>query len=230
MSHRVPDDSRREIKFVADELHAGTAMHWFAVHPAGFYEPHPARWVSNIYFDTYDWDAFRQNACEASSRSKVRYRWYGDEPRPGPGALEIKCKRNCFSWKLRYLIDAAPYAEGYRWSDVRRVLRDRLPADGRCWLEANPQPVVLNRYFRRYLATLDGRIRVTIDDRQSVFDQRYKPCPNTTHPANLRRTAVIELKFARADHDRACEIVQGLPLRVGRNSKYALAVRAVQGY
>ena len=39
-------------------------------------------------------------------------------------------------------------------------------------------------------------------------------------------TLVVELKFALEDHGRANAIVQGLPLRLSRNSKYVLGVQA----
>jgi len=230
MSVTVPSDARLEIKFVADERYEQLLESWFAGHPACFAEPFPARWVNNVYFDTYDYLAFRQNLSGASQRYKVRYRWYGEHGLPDRGSLEVKCKRNFYGWKIRYPRDEAPSQAGDRWRDIRRRLAERLPAAGRTWLAANPQPVILNRYHRRYLVTHDQRVRATIDTRLCVYDQRYKPHPNLSHAANLQRLLVVELKFERSERERASRLVEGLPLRVSRHSKYVTGVQSVRGY
>jgi SPX domain protein involved in polyphosphate accumulation len=230
MNRGVPKDARLEIKFVADEWQEPTLQRWFQLHAAGFSESYPGRWVNSVYFDTYTYRALRQNLDGASHRHKIRYRWYGQRRLPASGALEIKCKRNYFGWKLRYAVDAAPCAQGDRWQDIRRKLISGLPGPARLWLEANPQPVILNRYYRRYLVTHDHKVRATIDSQQCTYDQRYKARPNVEHPANTPRTLVVELKFDRADRQRASWIINGLPLRVSRNSKYVIGIRSVHGF
>jgi len=230
MNPAVPDDTRLEIKFVTDECHWPNIARWFDLHPAHFIESYPGRWVNNVYFDTYGYLAFRQNLDGASQRHKVRYRWYGERRLPAAGALEIKCKRNYFGWKHRFAVTDAPCAEGDRWQDVRRKLLLSLPDRARLWLKVNPQPVILNRYHRRYLATHDGKLRVTIDTRQCLYDQRYKARPNVEHAANLPHAMVVELKFDRAERQRASAIVSGLPVRAARNSKYVIGVRSIHGF
>lgn len=230
MSVTVPEQARLEIKFVAHERYARLLSSWFAGHPACFAEPFPARWVNNVYFDTHDYLAFRQNLSGASQRYKVRYRWYGDRDLPARGTLEVKCKRNFYGWKLRYPVEGAPGQEGDRWRDIRRRLSLQLPMAGRTWLEANPQAVILNRYHRRYLVTHDQKVRATIDTHLSVYDQRYKPYPNLRHASNLPGLLVVELKFDRSERERASRLVEGLPLRVSRHSKYVTGVQSVQGY
>lgn len=226
----VPTDARLEIKFVANERYQRLLESWFAGHPACFAEPFPARWVNNVYFDTFGYMAFRQNLSGASQRYKVRYRWYGERGLPGHGTLEVKCKRNFYGWKLRYPVEVAPGAEGDRWRDIRRKLARQVSAAGRIWLDANPQPVILNRYHRRYLVTHDQSVRATIDTHMSVFDQRYKPQPNLNRAANTPGLLVIELKFERSERDRASRLVEGLPLRVSRHSKYVTGVQHIRGY
>jgi len=230
MNMIVPEEARLEIKFIADERHEQLLISWFEGHPACFLEPFPGRWVNNVYFDTYDYLAFRQNLSGASQRYKVRYRWYGQCDLPGRGALEVKCKRNFFGWKLRYPADDAPCREGDRWHDMRRRLAMQLPAAGRPWLEANPQPVILNRYHRRYMVTHDAKVRATIDTQMAVYDQRYKPQPNLWRSSNMPKLLVVELKFDRGERQRASRLVEGLPLRVSRYSKYVTGVQSVQGF
>lgn len=230
MSIAVLEQARLEVKFVADASAERLLSSWFAGHPACFTEPFPARWVNNVYFDTYDYLAFRDNLSGASQRRKIRYRWYGESIVPAPGAVEIKCKRNFYGWKLRYPVDDAPWREGDRWQDIRRRLARHLPLDGRMWLEANPQPVIVNRYRRRYLMTHDQKVRATFDSSVSVYDQRYHSSPNFRRRSSLPAILIVELKFDRAERERASRLVEGLPLRVSRHSKYVTGVQSIQGY
>ena len=230
MSGTVPEEARLEIKFVAHERYERLLASWFAGHPACFVEPFPARWVNNVYFDTYDGLAFCQNLSGASQRFKVRYRWYGQCALPGRGTLEVKCKRNFYGWKLRYPVDDVPCTEGDRWQDMRRKLSTQLTVAGRAWLDANPQPMIINRYRRQYLVTHDQKVRATIDTQISVYDQRYKPYPNLLRASNVPGLLVVELKFDRSERQRASRLVEGLPLRVSRHSKYVTGVQSIQGY
>jgi hypothetical protein len=229
MSHGVPNIARREVKFIAYDTRHHTLLHWLHVNPAGFIPPYPDRWVNNIYFDTHDCAAYAENLSGVSSRNKVRYRWYGGSRKPTAGILEIKLKRNCFGWKLRFKVNKTPYQLGGSWRTIRQLISDQLPAPGKKWLEANPVPVFINRYFRRYLISGDRRIRVTIDSQQGVWEQRLKPFPNFTHPANLPKISVVEFKFDRKDHDLASQFIQGMPIRADRHSKYVTGVRAIRG-
>lgn len=229
MNGPVPQQARLEIKFVADVRFERLLASWFEGHPACFIEPFPARWVNNAYFDTYDYRAFRENLSGASQRHKLRYRWYGSSTLPRSGTVEVKCKRNFYGWKLRFPVDDVPFRPNDRWRAMRHKLALRLPPEGRLWLEANPQPVIINRYHRRYLVTHDQKVRATIDTQLSVYDQRYKPAPNIRHASNAPDVLVVELKFERSERDRASRLVEGLPLRVSRHSKYVTAVQSIQG-
>ena len=111
MTIRVPQSTRLEIKFASYDIHSDVILHWLRVHPACFITPYPSRLVNNVYFDTHDYAAFSENLLGSSSRTKVRYRWYGEEQGPAVGVLEIKFKRNYFGWKTRYRIASPPTIE-----------------------------------------------------------------------------------------------------------------------
>ena len=102
-----------------------------------------------------------------------------------------------------------------------------LSKDGQRILLNNPNPVLINQYDRQYFVTNDDVIRLTIDRNQSVWDQRYKPDPNYQHRANLCRTLVVEIKFDRAEQTYASQIIQGIPVRVSRHSKYMVGVHTI---
>ena len=230
MRVQIPDDARLEIKFVAYETEMPELMRWLRLHPARFDVPYPPRRVNNIYFDGHEYFAYAENLSGASNRTKVRYRWYGQQDYPVDGAMEIKCKRNRFSWKQNFPITLPSSTEGESWRLVRRMMLDQVPSDCTRLMDAYPLPVIINRYYRHYYVTGDGRVRATIDCRQVVFDQRYKPLPNVRHPMPDPGTMVMELKFDRGEQAYAAQVLQGLPLRVSRHSKYMMGVQSVYGY
>ena len=227
MSLQVPEDCRYEIKFVGRLSEHARLRGWLRDNQAGFRTSFPDRQVNNVYFDDYDYQAYGQNLSGASQRVKLRYRWYGTSVAPDRGELELKCKRNFFGWKLRLPVGAAPYEAGDSWSAIRRKLMIQVPAEGREWLGSHPWPMLLNRYSREYFVSADERVRATIDSKLAVYDQRYKPMPNFNRRTNLAPIIVVEFKFARADRDHANRILQTIPIRVSRHSKYMTGVTAI---
>jgi len=226
MSEAGLETARLEIKYVAYESEAARLVDWLLMHPAGFVGTHPNRWVSSVYFDTYTYACYAENLAGTSHRTKIRYRWYG-KAATGPGVLEVKRKRNQYGWKLRYQTATNPVLDGGTWNGIGKELQHLLPADGRIWLQQHPQPMLINRYFRQYFLTADGTVRVTIDSQQEVFDQRFGATPNLTRRAHIPITAVMEFKFDRHERIQASAIMQTLPIRVSRHSKYMTAARAL---
>ncbi|NIT52386.1 MAG: VTC domain-containing protein [candidate division Zixibacteria bacterium] len=227
MSYKIPDVTRYEIKYVARETYLHSVVHWIRMHREGFIRAYPNRWVNNIYFDSPDYVAFMDNLSGASSRSKVRYRWYGESRTPDSGILEIKRKRNLFVWKLLYKVEEAPYFPGASWREICQRLRSQIPEEGMHWMQDYPHPMIINQYLRQYFVTPDHKIRVTVDSKQKIWDQRFKTAPNFDHRANFPETLIVEVKFDRQDRDRASSIVKDIPIRYSRNSKYMTGVGAV---
>lgn len=227
MSLHVPEGSRYELKFVGRSSEHQRLRGWLRTNDAGFRSAYPDRIVNNIYFDSYDYQAYGQNLSGASQRTKLRYRWYGESVTPDAGEIELKCKRNFFGWKLRSTVAEPPYRAGDSWTQIRRRMMAQVDPEARHWLGEHPFPVLINRYLREYFVSADERIRATIDIGLVIYDQRYKPVPNLTRRANLAPTIVVEIKFARSDQAYASEIIQGIPIRVSRHSKYMIGVAAI---
>ncbi len=230
MTRIVPDNARLEIKFNGHELEKDRIRQWLKMHPACFYTPYPDRWINNVYFDTHHYHCYAENLSGGSARTKLRYRWYGQHDYPQKGVLEVKCKRNYFGWKLRFNADKSPYEKEGGWRDIQHNLIEMLAPEARIWLESHPQPVIINRYYRMYFVSKDEKVRATIDIKQRMFDQRYKPYPNISRAVNSPKTLVLEIKFDRKDTAIASKIMQGLPLRVSRNSKYMIGVKSIHGF
>jgi hypothetical protein len=228
MSEKPPEDARYEIKFVADSIRYHELERWILMNPAGFHTSFPPRQVNNVYFDTPDLFAYAENLSGASSRSKVRLRWYGATHNPEKTVLEIKRRRNHLGWKHRFPGGPMDF-DHQTWRELRSDLRKSLTPAGRVWLDESPQPVLINRYFRQYFESPEGGLRATLDFRQQVYDQRLKSRPNLRFRANLPDTLVVEIKFGRHDHSLGSEVIASLPVRVSRNSKYMIGVGAIAG-
>ena len=227
MKEPVPESARYELKFVAPPLLHRRVEQAVRLHKAGFFTPYPDRLVNNVYFDNFDFFAYEENLVGTSKRTKVRLRWYGDTWTPEKCTLELKRRRNMLGWKNNYRTGAADFV-GENWRQIRARLRGQLPDDARMWLDANPRPVLINRYRRQYFESRDRKIRVTLDRDQQVFAQIFRPTPNRTRKSNLPATLVVECKFASEDRRRGIAAIQGLPLRVGRNSKYVIGVQSLR--
>ena len=217
---------RHEIKFVANASERAAVLQWVRNHWAGFSQPYPDRDVNNVYFDSFELSAFHENLSGTSRRSQVRWRWYGSTTSPDRGTLEVKRRRGGLGWKLSFRTAGGDLSRG-SWQQLRRQIRGDLDASARVWLDSSPLPILINRYRRRYFASGDGAIRLTVDWHQRVYDQKLRSRPNLRRAANLPDTLVVELKFPVHEYPQASAIVQGLPLRLSRNSKYVIGVQAI---
>ena len=231
MSYNVPESARLETKFVISSIYKNDLLNWIRLNPAIFIVPYPDRWINNIYFETFEYDAFKQNIAGISSRNKVRYRWYGESESINAGVLEVKCKRNQFGWKLRYDVNEAPWVLDGNWRTIKKSILKQLPVDGKIWLEAYPIPIIKNCYYRKYFVTADGKIRITVDINQSVsVGQKYKSSVNINKSLNkFFDIMIIEVKFSRENRAKASEIIKKIPIRVSRYSKYITGLRSAQG-
>jgi hypothetical protein len=228
MSPSTPlGEDRFEVKFVGATSTLDVIVPWVRSHLAGFFEPYPPRVVNNTYFDTDDLGSFEENLVGASVREKVRLRWYGVGNRfADRGTLEIKLRKNKLGWKLSYPIRDMPRA-GESWRETRSRVRRQLPQDARIHFDAHPMPALINRYHRLYFLSGDGKIRLTVDTELQAFDQRFSRGPDFLRSVELPGMIVVEFKFSPGDRDRAMRVMQGIPLRVSRSSKYAMACTAM---
>ena len=224
------DEARQEIKFVARAAKLEGICHYLKVCDAAFSEQHAPRVINNVYYDSYDYRAYAENLSGVSERSKLRYRWYGEASLPQAGTLELKCKRNHLGWKFQNQIPTAPCHQNSTWREITQKIRNQVPSHARLMLSFSPLPVLINRYHRRYFVSADGKIRATVDTQQAVYDQRHRPHPNVTQPANHPDLLVLEYKFNEEDRDLVSRLLGGIPLRRSRHSKYVVGLMALTNY
>jgi SPX domain protein involved in polyphosphate accumulation len=220
---------RYEIKFIAEPLEYHRVLNWLRQHPSCLQSEYSDRQVNNIYFDSYNHNAYCENIFGSSSKSKVRFRWYGTSNQPENGSLEIKCKRNQLNWKLIYKAKDELKGSGYNWKTLCSEIRKQLPEEGRKWMAMNPLPVLINRYTRKYLVSREKNIRVTVDTNLTIYDQGRTPFPNYTAKSNIPRVLVVEIKFPRHLLNHAVKMFGDIPLRSSRFSKYVSGVLSIRG-
>ena len=228
MIHSVIPKVRLEVKYVTDESHLHFFLYWLQLQQQAFVERYPRQQVNSVYFDNQNYASYLDNISGISARSKVRFRWYGDQLVMAPGVLEIKIKRNNFGWKQRYEVANSVHGKSSKWNQVILNLKSQLPREACMYLDTKPLPTVLISYERRYFESIDGKVRSTIDTRQMIYDQRWNVYPSFLHPTRCFSTLVIiEFKFHPCERDRVMRMLKTIPFRYSKYSKYVRSLQAI---
>lgn len=193
-------------------------------HPALFREVYPPRWINNLYWDLPELRNYHEHVQGCARRMKWRLRWYGplrgEISRP---VFECKFKRGLLSGKLSRPLPAFEHNGCLPHAQLRAALDAAdLPGQLREGLRA-ARPVLLNRYRRRYFASADGRLRLTLDTALEFYDARHPAGP----PAPVTVAAprfILELKYPPEHAEAAAAAAAELPFRLTRCSKYVLGV------
>jgi hypothetical protein len=91
------------------------------------------------------------------------------------------------------------------------------------------EPTQWIAYRREYYATPDRALRVTLDRDLCAWDQRLEPRLCTRGAGRLPRLLVVEVKCDPQQHEAARQLLDGLPVMIGRCSKFVLASEAEHG-
>lgn len=203
---------RYERKYRIDDLSFGTVEQIVRSHPAAFRKVYPDRQVNNIYFDTPNLSTFQDNVAGVSERCKYRVRWYGEiVPKPVKANFEIKIKSNQLGTKKTQALGEIDLGD---LGKLNQRVNELSPDINKL------QPFLANSYQRAYYESLDGRFRITLD-------HQLRFCfPNYTSILNLNRFSpdfsgiIVELKYDEAEDQNADQIMQYIPFRNTKNSKY----------
>ena len=216
-------DFRQELKYVVPAKSYHRALHWILHNSAHFYMEYPDRQVNSIYFDSYNYDAYKDNLAGIASRKKIRYRWYGDSLFPVQGALEFKYKRNHLCKKVICKVKDIDIQENASWSSIRRDIMDRLPDDVCHHLNRNPLSALINRYQRAYFRSKQSDIRITLDS-TLIFHKQGGTFPNYTRKIHLPDMNILEIKFPSDFRNNVLEIMSDFQFPVARFSKYCVGI------
>ena len=213
---KIPESNRYEIKMLTEHLMLPQIRSWLQVHPAAFYKPYPDRQVNNVYFDTPHLLSFAENISGVSERRKIRLRWYGEDTTKIQGILEVKCKRNFHGWKKSQKLSNPLNLKETSWVDLSALISSDLTEDMKLHWNSFLLPVLLNQYQREYYLSFDGKVRITIDFSQLVYNQSLSAFPNLSFSVPPSDNVVVEVKANITYRERLAEIIADIPLRVGK--------------
>lgn len=196
-----------------------------------FHEIFHERQVNNIYFDTINLNDYYANLAGEMQRSKLRIRWYGDlhgiVKHP---TLENKYKVGFVGGKNSVALPGFVYDNTFNYQEYFKQLKAGVknPAEDYVNLVAALVcrfPTVVNRYSRRYFATPDRAVRVTIDRDIWFYHVQNRSARHKTGVKDDR--LVLEVKYDADISDRVRSLLHGLGYRLGKNSKYVNGMNAV---
>ncbi len=219
------ENFRYERKFTADVIDAFHAEQILKLHPAFFSEIFNERYINNVYFDTPRFDFYYDNVEGKNERIKFRVRWYGDLfgkiERP---ILELKIKKSNVGIKKSYFLNSFEFTEDFNFEILNKIIQnsDDVPQDIKLKMQ-NLQPVLVNRYSRKYFSDITNEFRITIDKEVSFFDIKSGKFSVFSEVKDLSNI-VIELKYDKNLNEQATEIANYLPFRLTKNSKYVTGI------
>lgn len=204
---------RYELKYSLDPEHIFALESILLSHPSGFRKQFPDRIVNNIYFDTPDYSAGRENLNGISDRTKIRYRWYGNSLTSNNGVLEFKIKENTLGYK-RYIHDIELSSLSKLAASVNNQLGE----------EKEYIPSLVNQYLRSYYLDTSQAFRLTID--RNISYQFPIEGVSSILPYRDDRV-IVEIKFDQSKFRQLENISRYFPFRMSKHSKYAAGLMAL---
>jgi len=218
---------RYERKFIVERMEPAQVCALIKLHPSLFREPYPARFINNIYLDTPEMDYYYENISGVKNRRKARIRWYGDLfgliSRP---TLEFKVKDGVVGTKVSYPLPSFTLDPTFTSRDYAHlVLNAAIPPEVSYSLRDHA-PVLVNRYYRWYYATVDGRFRVTVDTALDYYNIRSLHNPFLYRHRNHTHF-IVELKYDPEFDPDANRVAHHFPFSLTKNSKYVEGIEKV---
>ncbi len=206
---------RYERKYRIEDQSLGFVEQMIRHHPRGFRTLFPDRQINNIYFDTPGMTCYKENVAGVAERKKYRVRWYGDLTATEGAAnqLEIKIKNNALGDKERYAFPAFSLSD---WHKLGAVVADSLTRP------VSLVPTLLNSYQRSYYGLATGKFRITIDRKLG-----YCPLIRENQQPEIRyqdEAIIVEIKYDETLEAEANQILQYIPFRATKNSKYVTGI------
>jgi len=201
---------RYERKYKIESISAEVVRQVVINHPASFRKIFPDRKVNNIYFDNPALSSYFDNVEGVPERRKYRVRWYGDDifkiEKP---KLEIKIKRNQLGYKESFPI------EEFQLDDLSKLAKEVSKKSKTFNIF---QPTLINSYLRSYYGTTNGKYRITIDRNLQYFS--LINARKFTRYQIEDEAVVMELKYDETLDEDAAFILQYIPFRYSKSSKY----------
>ena len=221
---QATDHLRCERKFLISDLSAREIEEVILLHPAIFSPIHHQRFVNNIYFDNLELLSYYENLSGITPRKKVRVRWYGDlmgqikEP-----VLEIKRKSGIVGNKKFYSLPGFTLEDFFSGSEIWRSTGKSIFEESLQKELALLEPILINRYNRKYFLSADGCYRITLDS--NITFSLVRPfLPQLFADEPSEPYCVLELKYDHAIDNEASGITSYFPFRLTKSSKYVSGI------
>lgn len=173
----------------------------------------PSRWINNLYCDTYQGQSLNENIEGFSDRIKNRFRWYGDTF----GIINVTAEQKikCDDVNRKNSVKLGEF-EFYNLQEVPKLFESfklklhHMPNETNFLSIEMQEPNLINRYQRKYLANLNGDIRITLDTDLSYYNIR------TGLQSKQKYYCIVELKCS----SNSPIIEDLLPLQLSKSSKF----------
>ena len=211
---------RYERKFVIKPNFLNHVKIWLFNNECLFKEIYNSRTINNIYFDTVNFDFYKQNVNGIGSRNKFRLRWYGDLISNSNPTLEIKLKSGIVGNKYTYKMKKILTEEIFNSNFLKKYLT-RSELNNNLKIELlKLEPKLVNSYKRIYLQSADKKIRATIDTEIKYFKPNYDYNLKKFKYCKSENSHILELKYSSENDERNHPFFKTIPFRVSKNSKY----------
>ena len=196
--------------------------------PYSFKNSFNDRFVNSIYYDTINYKALNENLSGVSQRYKTRLRWYNKLNKTNNCFLEFKMKKGVVGSKHIIPIKLDLNLEAIMHSEIIYKVSNHLSDnDYLIFNYCSHNPVVLVRYKRSYYESKSYNIRVTIDQGIRYYPQQLSNKLNISYNSRINENIILELKYLNNNHDVISDIVQYLPYRFTKSSKYVMGVDSI---
>ena len=149
---------RHERKYLIEQKDLN--QFFIELYSQNFIEIFSPRFINNIYYDSIDLSALRENIEGISKRTKARVRWYNEDLEHSIFELKIKNSDTNIKKQIKCnLKNTNNYSLGHVLNENSKFLTQNK-------LE-NFVPVIKNRYFRKYFLSPCKKFRITIDSKVS---------------------------------------------------------------
>ncbi len=205
---------RYERKYRITNTHLGLIHQILRNHPASLRKIYPDRQINNVYWDSIGLQTYKDNVMGIAERQKFRIRWYGEN------VLEIKNPK----LEIKKRINELGSKEIFDLPDFRlpEINSLSLTIEQLTRVNTNLIPILLGSYQRSYWGTFDKKFRLTVDHNiqfHSLLNEgTFK------HYVHHDDAVILEVKYDEEWDALADRIIQYLPFRRTKNSKYVIGV------
>ncbi len=228
---------RKEIKFKVFLKDLGKLYSW--IYNSSFKTSYPSRSVNSLYYDTPNLDFANSNISGETKRIKIRARWYSKPEddffksfyaKNQNFKFEIKRKRNILSDK-KILSEANFNTEDTilnRRVQLRKKIRAHAAKDNNL-SKLIIDDVIFVKYNREYFEHfLSNNLRLTVD--KNLICSKIQSFLNLNKTDISLNYVIVELKFNEENSKNFNKIIENIPFRQIRSSKYLYALAKYKNF